>query len=550
MPGKVSKSDKPKSRVSRKDKAEKHRVMMDAGLAAEIKFNSVMAEERMQEQERKAEKTNKAFAAKKLAEKIAAQGEKIEGDKVSLGEGLLMASGLDVSIDGDGVKDEAKKKEKKDKHGKKRTAKDAEIGDEGTAMNGEDALAESVAKKSKKSKSSSKIAETDYASETAALDGEAESAAKKSKQSRASELDIDPAPFKAPGQGKRKRKEVREGSQALAEQTATVAPPKDSVEGITGHEADKLAADSAKDADKIERQKCKNGKRAEGKEDSAVANGEPAVECATTEKKSKKQKKCRGEKDIAEEPAQVNGIAETTATHRHKKDKKKSKDDVASTAQAAPTVDLEVIPNTKAVSKGKKDKKRKADQSIDTPADESSSAPTTKKSKKCKSSSDTPAQTDGAADSDPADSKRHRFIAFLGNLPFTATVADIEAHLSSLSPFGVRLQHEKGTLKSKGIAFVEFKSHDRLQICLKRFHHSSFDNGKSPARKINVELTTGGGGKSEARQERLKGRNKSLEEERKRDREKRMALREEKGEGGDEDVGMGGMHPSRRARMA
>lgn len=28
-----------------------------------------------------------------------------------------------------------------------------------------------------------------------------------------------------------------------------------------------------------------------------------------------------------------------------------------------------------------------------------------------------------------------------------------------------------------------------MQTCLKLYHHSSFDDGKSPARKINVELT-------------------------------------------------------------
>jgi nucleolar protein 6 len=47
----------------------------------------------------------------------------------------------------------------------------------------------------------------------------------------------------------------------------------------------------------------------------------------------------------------------------------------------------------------------------------------------------------------------------------------------------------KDTGKSKGCAFVEFNRYDRMKTCLKLFHLSSFDDGVSAPRKINVDLT-------------------------------------------------------------
>lgn len=49
---------------------------------------------------------------------------------------------------------------------------------------------------------------------------------------------------------------------------------------------------------------------------------------------------------------------------------------------------------------------------------------------------------------------------------------------------------KKDSEKCRGFGFVEFEAFDRMQTCLKLYHHSSFDDGKSPARKINVELTS------------------------------------------------------------
>ena len=58
--------------------------------------------------------------------------------------------------------------------------------------------------------------------------------------------------------------------------------------------------------------------------------------------------------------------------------------------------------------------------------------------------------------------------------------------------------------KSKGCAFLEFSTWPALQAAL-RLHQSELDG-----RRINVELTAGGGGKSDARLEKVKARNKLL----------------------------------------
>lgn len=50
------------------------------------------------------------------------------------------------------------------------------------------------------------------------------------------------------------------------------------------------------------------------------------------------------------------------------------------------------------------------------------------------------------------------------------------------------MQKEDAT-KSKGYAFLEFDGYDHMKTCLKLFHHSMFDDGVSPPRKISVELT-------------------------------------------------------------
>lgn len=153
-----------------------------------------------------------------------------------------------------------------------------------------------------------------------------------------------------------------------------------------------------------------------------------------------------------------------------------------------------------------------------------------------------PTTTDDNAEASKAKSK---FILFIGNLPYKTTDASLQQHFKSLQPFNLRHRTEPGTKKSKGFAFLEFENYDRMKTCLKLFHHSMFDpdvvddktaaaskakaaaggstsvgyNGRKPkdhTRKINVELTAGGGGKTEGRMEKIKVKNERLEEQRKR----------------------------------
>jgi nucleolar protein 6 len=94
-----------------------------------------------------------------------------------------------------------------------------------------------------------------------------------------------------------------------------------------------------------------------------------------------------------------------------------------------------------------------------------------------------------------SDSKK-RYIAFVGNLSFTTTVDSVTAMFPSAT--SVRLMSDKVTKKSRGAAFVEFATPNELQEAIKM-------TGKElDGRKIRVEPTVGGGGKSETRKEKLK----------------------------------------------
>ena len=76
-----------------------------------------------------------------------------------------------------------------------------------------------------------------------------------------------------------------------------------------------------------------------------------------------------------------------------------------------------------------------------------------------------------------------------GNLPYTATDESISRHFSEINPKSIRHQKVKETGKSKGFAFLEFEENDRMKTCLKMYHQSAFEDDKSSARKLNVELT-------------------------------------------------------------
>jgi nucleolar protein 6 len=96
---------------------------------------------------------------------------------------------------------------------------------------------------------------------------------------------------------------------------------------------------------------------------------------------------------------------------------------------------------------------------------------------------------------------------FPGNLKYTTSVEALKTHFSSCDSLPtIRLLKPKSTTttKSKGYAFLEFADRNSLQQALK-LHHSELEG-----RKINVELTAGGGGKGEKRLQKVKERNKQL----------------------------------------
>ncbi|KAH8102568.1 hypothetical protein BXZ70DRAFT_1063351 [Cristinia sonorae] len=113
------------------------------------------------------------------------------------------------------------------------------------------------------------------------------------------------------------------------------------------------------------------------------------------------------------------------------------------------------------------------------------------------------------------DRKQQRFILFVGNLKYTTSAETIREHFKLCDPPPtVRLRTPKPSetsrpsTKSKGFAFLEFENKASLQQALK-LHHSQLEG-----RNINVELTAGGGGKSESRLAKLKTRNKELHDQR------------------------------------
>ncbi|KAK9450944.1 uncharacterized protein V1518DRAFT_412131 [Limtongia smithiae] len=135
-----------------------------------------------------------------------------------------------------------------------------------------------------------------------------------------------------------------------------------------------------------------------------------------------------------------------------------------------------------------------------------------------------------------------RFILFIGNLPYAATTESLSKHLAASKPDEIRLATDKATKKVKGYAFAEFTGDDasiRMNVCL-RLHHTEL-NG----RKINVELTAGGGGSGANRQAKLKTKNEGLEQERRDIQTTAKAVAKEKKEGAGKSTGSNGVHESR-----
>ncbi|GAA5865932.1 hypothetical protein JCM3774_005526 [Rhodotorula dairenensis] len=130
----------------------------------------------------------------------------------------------------------------------------------------------------------------------------------------------------------------------------------------------------------------------------------------------------------------------------------------------------------------------------------------------------------------------HRKLLFVGNLPFKVTVDEIKKHFESCGEVPtVRLLTPKVNSAttsgdkppaSKGCAFIEFTTTSALQTAL-RLHQSSLSG-----RKINVELTAGGGGNSEARKAKIEAQRKKLNDEREK-AAKNKRVKEGESENGD-----------------
>lgn len=122
------------------------------------------------------------------------------------------------------------------------------------------------------------------------------------------------------------------------------------------------------------------------------------------------------------------------------------------------------------------------------------------------------------------DSSKSRFILFVGNLKYTTSIDAVREHFSKCDPPPqVRLLTPKPktpgattSAKSKGCAFLEFSHKNALQQAIK-LHGSTLDG-----RRINVELTAGGGGKSDSRVQKVQARNKQLLEQRKKHVQKKL----------------------------
>ncbi|KAG5928219.1 hypothetical protein E4U42_001103 [Claviceps africana] len=239
-------------------------------------------------------------------------------------------------------------------------------------------------------------------------------------------------------------------------------------------------------------------------EDVLLLDGDALAE----DKKKKKRKRGDdepGEQAKTKKAKKKDKKGDVKETRREKKDKRKN---------------LQDLPEEDA-SEEKQDGGAAAPEAEDTKkttreetAPEEPPEQTDKKPRRKKKKTSAP-ETEGGAGADDDAGKKDRHIVFVGNLPFSATAASIKAHFASLKPISVRCLTNKGDAKPcKGIAFVEFANVWSMRTCLDKFHHSLFEDGVSAARKINVELTAGGGGSTQFRKDKIRDKNIKLDENR------------------------------------
>ncbi|KAI8772410.1 NOP6 [Biomphalaria glabrata] len=97
---------------------------------------------------------------------------------------------------------------------------------------------------------------------------------------------------------------------------------------------------------------------------------------------------------------------------------------------------------------------------------------------------------------------KNKYVLFIGNLPYDITREQLEEHFRKTGGIkNIRIPRDKVTDKGRGFAYMEFDGRISHGIAL-RLHHTTL-----AGRKINVEFTSIGGGKSEARKAKLQKKN-------------------------------------------
>ncbi|KAL3420193.1 RNA recognition domain-containing protein [Phlyctema vagabunda] len=284
------------------------------------------------------------------------------------------------------------------------------------------------------------------------------------------------------------------------------------------------------DPDGAERKSAKREKKRKRAEE-VEGEESKAVDAEDQESEKKKKKK----KSQAEEPAdggeQPAAIEEDDGTAEPKKSKKERKAE-RKAREAAEGLTKE----SKKISPAKSD-------NVPVGGDEAKAGEEERPKKKNNRNRDKKRK---AKAEEAGESKAARFIVFIGNLPYSATKESIAKHFASVKPISVRHSTQKDNpSRSKGFAFLEFEGYDHMKTCLKLFHHSMFDDGISPARKLNVELTAGGGGNTQDRKSKIEEKNQKLNEQRvRRIQEEEKAKFAKAAEAKPDGTGI---HPSRRA---
>ncbi|KAL6857902.1 hypothetical protein ACO1O0_005348 [Amphichorda felina] len=258
----------------------------------------------------------------------------------------------------------------------------------------------------------------------------------------------------------------------------------------------------------------------------------------TAVKKSKKDKKDKKDKK-----------KDKKESRKEKKEKRKDllnlpEEDEAPEEQAEAPVAPEPEAKAKAVNGTDKDKKDKKKEKKDKKKDKKEKEKESK-AKEATNGEESPIDLDATTAT-----KADRHIVFVGNLPFSATATTISAHFASLSPIAVRcLKNKDDDNPCRGIAFVEFGKVWHQRTCLDKFHHSMFNDGVSAPRRINVELTAGGGGKTKQRQNKIREKNIKLDENRAKRIEKEKTTKTESKQQEAQSNMEDNIHPSRRGRV-